>query len=352
MDEDGWASALSRLDPHDVYGKILQLPGMIRQSIQIVSEFDMPVIGKPDAFVCCGMGGSAIGLDLVKSWLFEEATAPIEVIKDYRLPGYASPNTVAYVVSYSGNTEETMSCLRDAVERKVKVLSVSSGGEVEAFSADHRIPHIKVPGGLLPRNALPYLFIPLVSLLEENNVVASQRLKEIEDGAHVVERALSNLKMEVPRERNEAKALALSLLNRFPTIYAYGLLGSVGLRFKQQLNENSKVLASSNSFPELDHNELEADRFLEGHQPVVVLLRSRFETDSVRRRIDASRHILESEGRTVIEVGAQAETAISEALSLIAKLDMTSLCLALLNGADPFPTPRIGALKELIGAGV
>jgi len=350
MNEEGWRAALSKLDKQDMYGKILKFPSMIGHSILITSELHMPRVGEPDAVVCCGMGGSGMGLDLVKAWLVDEATVPIEVVKDYRLPGYASAKTLACVVSYSGDTEEALSCMRDAFKRGSKFLSISSGGEVEEFCSKHDTPHLKVPPDLPPRSALPYLFVPIIKLLQDNGVIPPKKMKEVEESARPVEMEVQAVRIDVPSFRNEAKTLASTLRGRFPAIYGHGILGSIGLRFRQQLNENAKMYAINNNFPELDHNELEASHFVNNERAIVVILRSRFESDQVARTIDASRDIFRSKGQTVLEVRAQGDTPISEALSLTVKLDMTSLYLALLNGVDPVSTPSIWALKERLSS--
>jgi len=350
MNERDWLAGISRLDRADMYDKILKFPSMIEDSLRISSEASMPVAKTPNGVVFCGMGGSAMGPDLVKSWLSEEASAPLEVVRDYKLPGFVSSNTLVCVVSYSGNTEESVSCLRDAIERGAKLVTISSGGEIERMSSDSNISHVKVPTGLFPRSALPYLLVPLVKLLEVNGVITQHRMSELELSIAPIKRVIDSVRVEVPIEENEAKSLAEGLHGGFPVIYGHGVLGAVALRFRQQLNENAKTLASSNVFPELDHNELEATWSATRGKRIVVLLRSRFESEAMRSRIDASKEILESNGQIVLEVGAEADSLISEALSLVAKLDMASLYLALLNEVNPSATPRINALKEKLGS--
>jgi len=349
MGERNWLADISRLDTEDMYGKILQFPSMVERALQISSQAD-PVVKNPNGVIFCGMGGSGIAPDLVKSWLAQEASVPMEVIKDYKLPGYASPNTLVCVVSYSGNTEESVSCVRDAIERKTALTTVSSGGEIESISSASGVPHIKVPPDLPPRSALPYLFIPLVKLLEVNGVISSQRISELERSVAPVRRAMDNAKVQVPIDSNRAKSLAEKLYGAFPIIYGHGVLGGVALRFRQQLNENAKMHASNNVFPELDHNELEAKWSAIGGKETIVLLRSRFESPAMKSKIDVTRDIFGSNGQALLEVRAEADTLISEALSLIARLDMASFYLALLNGVDPSSTDRINRLKEKLGS--
>lgn len=349
MRERNWLGDISRLDTEDMYGKILQFPSMVERALRVSAKADATV-KNPNGVIFCGMGGSGMGPDLVKSWLAGEASVPMEVIKDYKLPGYASHNTLVCVVSYSGNTDEAVSCMGDAIGRGAALTTVSSGGEIESMSSASGIPHIKVPSGLPPRSALPYLFIPLVKLLEVNGVIAPQRISELEQSVAPVARAMDNAKVEVPLDSNGAKSLAEKLFGTFPIIYGHGVLGGVALRFRQQLNENAKMHASNNVFPELDHNELEAKWSAIGGKETIVLLRSRFESGVMKSKIDATREIFGSNGQALLEVHAEANSLISEALSLIAILDMASFYLALLNGVDPSSTDRINRLKERLGS--
>ena len=350
MSGENWLADLSKLDHSDMYRKILEFPSMIKRAIELSAEMKVPNVKGLEDVVFCGMGGSGMGPELVRSWLMDEATVPIDVIRDYRLPGYVSPNTLVCVISYSGDTEESVSCLKEAISRGAKLVSISSDGEMEHLSSESGVPHLKVPAGFTPRSALPYLFVPLVKLLQANGIVSPERMIELQKSVASVEAALESVKVEVPTDKNESKSLAAKLFGKFPLVYGHGILSGVALRFRQQLNENAKMMASTNAFPEFDHNELEAKRFIAEGKSVAVLLRSRFESDVLRSKIDASRQILESNGQAVLELRVAAQTAIAEALSFIAKLDMTSLYLALLNGVDPSSTPRINALKEMLGA--
>ncbi len=350
MSAENWLVDLSKLDRSDMYRAILEFPSMIKRAIELSTGMRVPSAKGVENVIFCGMGGSGMGPELVRSWLMDEATVPVDVIRDYRLPGYASPKTLVCVVSYSGDTEESVSCLKEAISRRVKLVSISSDGEMEHLSSESGVPHLRVPAGLAPRSALPYLFVPLVKLLEANGIISSERIVELQKSVASVQAVIDSVKVEVPADKNESKSLAAKLFGKFPLIYGHGILSGVALRFRQQLNENAKMMASTSTFPEFDHNELEAKRFIAEGESVAVLLRSRFESDVLRSKMDASRQILESNGQIILELRVAAETAIAEALCLMAKLDMASLYLALLNGVDPTSTPRINALKEMLGS--
>jgi len=208
--------------------------------------------------------------------------------------------------------------------------------------------HLTVPAGYTPRSAFPFLFVPLIWLLVKSGLAPAGRLHELEDSIPNVERAIKNVSIEVEDDENEAKSLAKKLSERFPIIYGHGIMGAVALRFKEQLNENAKEFASQNVFPELNHNEFEGVHYLPMNIPFVMLLRYREEEERMAKRIGVTKKLLSEVYSDVIEVWGEGNTKISEALSLITKLDMVSFYLSLIRGIDPSPTPKISRLKSTL----
>ena len=135
---------------------------------------------KPDNIIVAGMGGSAIGGDLLKDWVRDKTTVPIEVNREYHLPAYAGKKTLVLITSYSGDTEETLSAFLDALKRKCMIYCVSSGGALLKNAKKHKVPYLQVPSGMPPRAALPYLFIPLILFMQKMGLVteASDELAE------------------------------------------------------------------------------------------------------------------------------------------------------------------------------
>ncbi|MHA1303989.1 MAG: bifunctional phosphoglucose/phosphomannose isomerase, partial [Candidatus Heimdallarchaeaceae archaeon] len=166
----------------------------------------------PSTIVICGMGGSAIAGDYLKELVREELKIPIIVNRDYNLPQFVNENTLTICISYSGNTEETLSCFYDALLKKSMIIAISSGGLLEELSAGLKIPHIKIRAGQAPRTALPLTYISLLTILEKFTLIPNLD-EQVNEAKDVLESLADELKPETKIEKNIAKNLALSLYN-------------------------------------------------------------------------------------------------------------------------------------------
>ncbi len=299
-----------------------------------------------DYVVVAGAGGSLIGGELLKDWLEETAFIPILTCDDYKLPSYVSRSSLVFVVSYSGETEETLSAFVGAIKKGCAVVAVTSGGHLEAFCRTLNVPCVIVPKGLPPRGALPYLFVPLTIFLERLNVIpsSSEELNEVVSVLKEISRANAP---EVPLEENFTKALALKLNGTIPMIYGLKRYRSVAHRWKTQLNENAKIPCICESFLRLTHNEIvgwEAPRRLT-KKFSVVFLRDLDEPPEVTRRVEATKAIVMKKANKVLEVYAQGKGLLSKMFSLVHIGDLVSIYLAIARGIDPKPTRAIDKIK-------
>lgn len=302
---------------------------------------------KPQRIIVAGMGGSAISGELVKDWGRDTVAVPIEVCRDYRLPAHANEETLAFILSYSGETEETLSCLLDAVKKKCKVFCISSDGTLLRIADGLRVQTLRIPGGFPPRAALPYLLMPILVFLEKLGL-AQNVWDEISESVSVLEHVCSENSPERALKENPSKSLAAKIDDRIPIVYGFGFYCSVAQRFKQQFNENSKIPAFWNNFPELDHNEIAgweragklAKYFL------AVLLRDKNEPAEVECRIEATKEILNGRGVKTSEVWSVGRGKLSRMLSAILIGDFASVYLAILRGVDPTPIETITKIKK------
>ena len=303
----------------------------------------------PSNVLIAGMGGSAIGGDLLKDWAKDKTPVPIEVNRDYHLPAYANEKTLVLVTSYSGDTEESLSCFLDALKQRCMIFCVSSGGALLEHAQRLKVPFVRVPGGMPPRAALPYMFVPLLFCLEKLKLVkgASGELKE----ALTVLGAIA--KENAPSKQSKdslAKTLALDIEGFIPVVYGFGVYSSVARRFKQQFNENSKMVAKWEAFPELDHNEIvgweKAEDFADAH--AVIFLRDKSELVEIHSRIETTKQLMQPSGIGMYEVYAQGESDLAKMLSLICIGDFVSVYLAILRGIDPTPVATINKLKNTL----
>ncbi|MDH5481893.1 MAG: bifunctional phosphoglucose/phosphomannose isomerase [Candidatus Bathyarchaeota archaeon] len=303
----------------------------------------------PHTIIVAGMGGSAIGGELLKDWTRDKISVPVEVCREYSLPAYTDKDTLVFVVSYSGETEESLNVFLDAIKRKCMIVSISSGGTLQEFSEKLNIPHLRVPSGMAPRATLPYLFIPLPILLEKIGLV-SHIAVEISETVKVLNHVSD---ANSPRRLfmdNFSKRLASNICGTVPIVYGFGIYRAVAQRLKTQFNENSKVPAKWEFFPELNHNEIvgwEAAEKLANNFSIIQI-RSDDETGAMRQRIEATKELIREAPVKIFEVRSVGKSALAKMSSVICLGDFTSVYLAVLRGIDPTPVRTINLLKEKI----
>jgi glucose/mannose-6-phosphate isomerase len=312
-----------------------------------VSKSRQILYRKPKNVVVAGMGGSAIGGDLLHDWLSTRVSVPIEVCRDYYLPAYANDETFVFIVSYSGETEETLSALLDAVKRKCMVVAIASGGTLISFAKKLHLPYVTVRGGLQPRVAVPYLFFPLAVTLEKIGLVSNIG-KELEETSKVLEALAERNASNVSLKENFAKKLAWELRSTIPVIYGFRQYRAVAVRFKSELNENSKIPAKWESFPELNHNDIVGWEATENltKKFTVVLIRDEDEPHEIRSRIEATKKLSLPKARKVLEIKAEGKSTLAKMFSVLFLGDMTSVYLSILLGVDPAPVKIITAMKK------
>lgn len=339
IDKSRMADLLGRFSEHCAAAKKIgcefDVPGSFRSGLKNV--------------VCAGLGGSAIGADIIRSYLADESPVPIFVNRDYRLPAFVDSGSLVVVSSYSGDTEETISAYKDAKARCAKIIVITSGGSLREMAGRDGNPVISIPSGIPPRCAIMYSSIPLLVLLSGIGVV-DDRSRDI-DGVIDMARSFDKEKIgiSVPLKKNVAKMAAKDLYKRFPVIYgAQSHVDAVVTRWKGQLAENSKALSSGNVFPEASHNEIvgweNPSKLLEKF--TAVILRDARDNVRVSKRLDIMKKILKGGGVRVIEVNSEGEELLARMFSLIYIGDYVSFYLAILNGCDPTPVKRIQYLKK------
>jgi glucose/mannose-6-phosphate isomerase len=304
---------------------------------------------KPDNIIVAGMGGSGIGGDLLKDWARNQTAVPIEVNREYELPAYAGKRTLVLITSYSGDTEESLSAFLDALKRKCMIFCVTSGGALLENAERLGVPHLRVPAGMPPRAALPYLFVPLLICMEKMGLVSGAS-KELSEAFQLLEKISKDNAPERPTIENFSKVLALNIGQTSPVVYGFGFYRSVAMRFKQQFNENSKVPAKWEVFSELNHNEVvgweRAGKL--GKCFSAIFLRDSEEPTAIQSRIEITRELVEQAGVGLMEIQAQGNSRLARMLTTICIGDFTSVYLAILHGVDPTPVKTINYLKDML----
>ena len=344
--DDGATAA--RLDPRGMLATVAGLPAQVRAAHALGHAVDLPdALRGADAIVVLGVGGSAIAGDLLQGLLADRLAVPFLVVRGEDVPAFVGPRTLVVASSYSGNTQETLAAVTEARRRGARLLAVTTGGTLGAIATTGSIPVVTLPTGFLPRAALAFSLVPLLTVLARLGYTAPVD-QEVEQAAHVLEAGTARLGPSTPAASNQAKQVARALHGRLALVYGSGALGgAAAYRWKGQLNENAKHVAHHAVFPELGHNEVESWRFpheLEGSAHLVVL-HDTAEVAATRRRVEVVTGLMRPWISGVTAVTAAGTAPLARCLSLVQVGDFASCYLALLNGADPSAMPNIERLK-------
>jgi len=291
--------------------------------------------------VIAGMGGSGIGANLVESLTFGRIPIPITVCKSYNIPQFVSPHTLFIACSYSGNAEETVAALNKALLKRAQVIAISSGGKLLDICKEYNLHYIQLPSGSeSPRAMLAFNMIALLYVLYHTNLIGAAFIKETENAIEFLDRGEKGI-------QSEAELIAKKLKGKLPVIYCDNRLYAMALRFQQQLNENAKQLAHVNTFPEMNHNELEGWRFPEALLPMLqpIYLYSDHDHERVEKRMEICRDILEKKSNSIIDIVAEGASLLEQYFYLIHLTDWVSFYLAKENGVDPDPVESINFLR-------
>lgn len=276
--------------------------------------------------VICGMGGSAIAGDYVRE-IFDDRN--IIVIRDYYLPKYINKDYLCICISYSGNTEETISCLKDAIDRGLNIISITSNGKLEEICKDKGIRIIKLPKGFQPRFAFPYIFVSLIYILDRNVINRLEKfLREIEIDEKFVE--------EVSKKLYEKPV----------TIICYNKYFPVALRFKTQLNENSKHIARIELIPEMNHNEIEA--YYNNINQSFVIIKGGDEPERISIRLEYVKNLIEKNSvGDFVEIEGYGNY-LKNVLYFTMLFDALSLKIAEMKNVNPYEIRNIESLKKYL----
>ena len=335
-DQQGMLKILGRFDQQ------------LEQALKIGQEVTIPPGGQPvEKVLLCGMGGSAIGGDLLRAYLGQDVKVPFLVNRNYSLPGFVDASTLVLVASYSGQTEETLSSFAQAREAGARVICLTSGGTLGQLAKEHGVPCARIPEGYPPRSALGFCSVPFLVCLSRLGLL-TDRSGELRRSIEPVRRKIQKYGPLSPISENLAKSLALSLKDRIPIVYGSDShLEMVAIRWRGQFSENGKQLAYSSALPEMNHNEIEGWTHPPAllRQLVPIFLRDRDDHPKTQARIDVTRGLLSEKVDSALEYWTDGESWIDRLWSLILLGDYASVYLAFLNQVDPTPVKIIERLK-------
>ena len=286
----------------------------------------------------CGLGGSGIGGTIVKDLISKDISIPIETSKGYDIPGFVNEKTLVVACSYSGNTEETLSALNKCLEKNAEVVIVCSGGKLQDLALEKDLNHIIIPGGNPPRAMFGYGFTQLFFVLNNYGIINDSFKADFEKSILLINTEQENIK-------KTAQDISKKLFNTTPIIYVADGFEGVAVRFRQQINENSKMLCWHHVIPEMNHNELLGWRTNVENTSVIYL---RNESDYYRNktRIDINKSVIEKYTSNISEIWSLGNSSIERSLYLINVGDWISWYLSELNNVDAIEIDVINYLKE------
>lgn len=299
--------------------------------------------------VVAGMGGSAIGGDIVRLLAKNEIDVPMVVSRNYTLPNWVDNHTLVICTSYSGNTEESLSAFNHAKDKGAQIVGISTGGTLTERMSELKIDLVVVPGGLQPRAALAILFVPMLYLIKKIGLIGSKTINELKSAVELINANRANYGTE--SKDNPTYALAQRIYKTIPVIYAESdATATLAVRWKGQLSENSKMLAYHNELPEMNHNEIvgwenNPDLIRKNS---VIWLRDQSDHPRTAIRQESTRKIIGNLAGNHEIVSVEGNSTVERYLHMIHFGDWVSFWCAILHGTNPTPVKKIDLLKGIL----
>jgi len=340
-------SSIKQLDPQNMLGEIDNLPAQLEKAWKLGQTQALPEITGIRQIIISGMGGSAIGADLLAAYIAPSCPIPVSVYRDYGLPAWAhGPETLFIASSHSGNTEETLEAFNAALNNKCQLMAVATGGKLAELAMQAKIPLWKFEHKGQPRAAVGFSFGLLLAVFARLGTIHDP-VKELAETVATMKKQQETLRPEVPAAYNPAKRLAGQLVGRWVNVYGAGCLAPVARRWKGQVNEIAKAGAGFENLPEADHNALAGLLNPAGILSHTMTLFLRAPSDHPRNRLrtDLTRQEYMVEGLNTEIYEAQGETALAHIWTTLHFGDYMAYYLAMAYGADPTPVEALENFK-------
>jgi glucose/mannose-6-phosphate isomerase len=341
-------SEFKKLDPQNMLGEIDGLPDQLKSAWELGQTMPLPDSKNIQRVVIAGMGGSAIGADLVAAAVLGACVAPIFVHRDYGLPAFAKgKETLVVLSSHSGNTEETLDSFENAVKNQCNMVVVSTGGEISRRAKEKNVPVWTFNHEGQPRAAVGFSFGLLLAMFARLKLIPDPS-KDLYEAIDAMKKSQEHLRADVPAVHNAAKRYAGQLMGRWVTMFGAGALAPVARRFKGQMNEVAKAGANFEFLPEADHNTLAGtihpEEVLVPHT-MALFLRAPSDHPRNRLRIELTKKAFMLEGINTDFVDARGDSLLAHMWTLILFGDYMAYYLAMAYGVDPTPIKALDNFK-------
>ncbi|MGA7194270.1 MAG: bifunctional phosphoglucose/phosphomannose isomerase [Anaerolineales bacterium] len=341
-------SHFKELDTQNMLGEIDGLPDQLMSAWELGQTMSLPDAKNIQCVVIAGMGGSAIGADLVAAAVSQSCLVPIFVHRDYGLPAFAKgQETLVILSSHSGNTEETLDSFEQALKNQCTIVVISTGGEISKRAKEKNIPVWTFNHQGQPRAAVGFSFGLLLALFTRLKLIPDPT-KDLNEAIDVMKKSQEHWRAEIPAAHNAAKRYAGQLMGRWVTVFGAGALAPIARRFKTQINEVAKAGANFEFLPEADHNTLAGtihpEEVLMPHM-MELFLRAPSDHPRNRKRIDLTKHAFMLEGINTDFLDARGDSLLAHMWTLILFGDYMAYYLAIAYGVDPTPIQALDNFK-------
>ncbi len=326
---------IAEVDKEDMLGSIATIRKQIKEGLKLAS--DVKVLDEVNEIILAGMGGSALPGEILKS-LFSGSKLKITLVKNYKIPDWANSKTLFFAVSYSGNTEETISAYREAMRKSCRIVALASGGKLKELAEKQKVQFIKLPhpfDGFQPRAAVGYMFFAILGVLMNSRIIP--------DMSKDIDKLDTALRAEKYAEK--AQDLAEMLADKIPIIYTSEKLAAAGYKWKIAFNENAKTHAFFNVYPEMNHNEINAYVNIKGKFHVIMLSNDD-DHKQIRKRMKITKELYKKKGVDVTELAVKGDSLLAKLFSAIVIGDLVSYFVAIKEKTDPTPVKMVEDLKK------
>ncbi len=343
---------ITKVDKENMRDILINFSFQCKEAVKIGEEINLPseYFSGIEKVIICGMGGSGIGGDILKTLSLSSLKIPLFVIRNYNLPKFVDKKTLVFAISYSGNTEETLFLYEEAKKIGCCIITISSGGKLKDLSRQDNIPSVTIPPKMPTRTAIGYLFLPMLKIMEK---LTSIEILDYDEFHQNLTQIKDKCLPSIPIQENLAKSIAYKLRGKIPIIYGVdGKTDVVAHRLKTQFNENSKILAFWDVFPELNHNEVVGwigEDKINTRIFYPIFIRDEDETPRISKRIQVTQNLIKSQGVKWTEIWAEGKSLLTKIFSSLYIGDWISFYLAILRGIDPTPVKAIELLKKELG---
>jgi len=340
---------IDNIDKSNMLDVVADFPSQIEKASEIIKSAELENIYKVDNIVFSGMGGSAISGDILQAYFRDKIDIPIYVNRQYDLPRWVNKDSLVFIQSYSGNTEETLSAFKHAYQKRSKIIAITSNGKLEEFCKKRQINLIKIPQGYQPRAATGFMLFSALYALIKTGVIRLDIDKEINETIKIAKEVSQNNNKKIEIQKNYAKQLANKIIKKTPQIYSFKYYNPIAKRWCTQFNENSKIICRYDEVSESNHNDIVGWSM----NPEVtknftcILFRDKAEESVyIEKRLEFMKKLFKTNAADTIEIEIEGKKRLSKMMYTMYLGDFVSCYLAILRKIDPTPVNIISELKE------